>query len=192
MTRTFIVVAFMGLGFSISCRRPSSDYVRPDPSIEIRRVLEVRRRLNSATSVELLALDPTPPPGTDLPHVLPGAPAISGWPITGVVHLSNPTEIKAVVQAISSGIVPREGISLCFYPHHGARVSTPDGVVEVVICYSCWQVDVSPGGTFRVTPSGEAVLNEVLDAHHVAHFVTTRATGEPPNPSLQRTRYARR
>ena len=64
------------------------------------------------------------------------------YPIQKVRAVDDPAEARRVVEAVVRGIRRKAAGAKCFEPHHALRITRGAQHVDVVICYSCNQVEV--------------------------------------------------
>jgi hypothetical protein len=96
---------------------------------------EERALLRSASALTLFAVDP----GGDA-----AGETLHGYPIRKTVPI--PTgEVARVAEAVASGL-GRGPAANCFEPHHALRVTSGSQTFELVICFSCNEVEVYRDG----------------------------------------------
>jgi hypothetical protein len=114
---------------------PEFDNALPDTAAEV---------LAAAEAIELLSLDPQAA-GT-------GSGPFGKYKVLGSTTVANRAARAKLVEAITAGI-PKSASPLqagaCFEPRHGLRAKAKGTVVELVICYECWRVNVYLDGRFK-------------------------------------------
>jgi len=97
----------------------------------------VEQRLKSATSLELLALDPVPSqmqPESD-------REVFHGHAVLGRAQLDDLAKCEQLVRLVLKGIRDSDGTAAwCFDPRHGLRLQSDSGELDILICYECMQI----------------------------------------------------
>lgn len=90
-----------------------------------------------------------------------------GWPVIGKTTVNDRRSQREIAVALTRGLDEgdREEMASCFDPHHGLRIETAGGVIEVEICYSCGQAIFVGGprpGHHAFSGSSHEVLDRIL------------------------------
>ncbi len=102
--------------------------------------------LAPAGALEIFALDPTSMQTAEPPE----GETLHGYEILGRATLADPATCRALLGHVYAGIAADDGIrALCFDPRHGIRARSGEDVVELVICFECFQVRVHGPGDAR-------------------------------------------
>jgi hypothetical protein len=75
-----------------------------------------------------------------------------GYDILGKTDIEDPVEQKSLVEALYQSIAESTGPALCFSPRHAIRAVKGDDIVDLVICFECFQI--------RVFTESQKVLGE--------------------------------
>lgn len=88
--------------------------------------------------------------------------------ILGNAEVSEPSTRAQLISAFQEGIDEApDGPALCFYPRHGLRIHNGDEVIDLVICFECWTVDVFLNGSnkadswFVIAESPKDVFDQI-------------------------------
>lgn len=104
---------------------------------------DVWRALGNAKQLELFRLGDGLPLGS---APLPGVEHLHGYPILARATLAQPAQITELCALL--GAANEEGTlgMRCFDPHHAVRVTTPDGPLDLLICFACTNVEIHRPG----------------------------------------------
>ncbi len=94
--------------------------------------------LEDADSLELFALGDEPRGDGEAPSA---SELFARRPVLGRAQV-HPDEHRFVAAALYRAISRGSGQALCFEPHHGLRARLGRDVLELAICYSCWQMEI--------------------------------------------------
>jgi hypothetical protein len=116
--------------------------------------------LDKAETFELISLDPVKPdkkPKEDF----------HGWKVLGKTRVADAAARKKLVAAFEKGVNEyKGGPAKCFMPRHGIRVSHAGKTADFVICFECYQTQVTVNGkrepTFLVSRSPTGAFNSAL------------------------------
>ena len=114
----------------------SNEEPKPSPvSIKLREAIVEATR--APDKIILFALDP----GTGTP---PGREetGFHGWPILGKRTIFRPLDQPELLRALANEVIPTGLVNLCgCAPHHGVRIQRGNHRLDLVICYSCWNIE---------------------------------------------------
>ncbi|MBL8859946.1 MAG: hypothetical protein JNL28_15670 [Planctomycetes bacterium] len=136
---------------------------------------EAERVLIGATSLELMALDPTPLALT--PGDARAADQLHGYAITGRARLTDPQRCTEVADLILRAVRESDGrAAACFNPRHGIRAVYEGRTLELVICFECLSMQVfgdalgASGAQQNVliSNSGEGSINRIFKGEGLA------------------------
>ena len=97
-----------------------------------------------------------------------GGEILYGYPVLGKVEVADPDQRRAIVAALKDGAKGEGPTASCFQPRHVVRIEREGGVLDVVICFQCWNHQVRraddgkalAGG--RMAKDAEPILNKLL------------------------------
>jgi hypothetical protein len=124
--------------------------------------------------VTVYSLDPIQIWSRNLPITEPDAkpaepiivPNFNGYPIRKQVTVDDAITGQKLASVTAKDMRSQLSSSKCFEPRHGLRVRKGTTYFDLVICYTCNNVEVySPthaGGTVAIASASESLLNEVL------------------------------
>ncbi|MGE0708022.1 MAG: hypothetical protein AB7N76_17570 [Planctomycetota bacterium] len=121
--------------------------------------LQLQDLLLGADRLELLALicerDPDP-----------GEATLGDYPVRSRVELRSPRQRAEVLGAVYTGIAQGGPVAFCFEPHHALVATRGAERVELVICFTCAQVELRRDGetlrTVATSDHGQELLNRAL------------------------------
>jgi hypothetical protein len=130
----------------------------PDP---VDRALHHR----TARNVTLYSLEPRSTGGI----AKPDAKTFHGHIILGETTVDNPATRKKLFAAFRKGVADHDGsVAACFLPHHGLRIESDRGTLDLVICFQCAQVKAYENGVpseaLLISTSPRATFDELLAA----------------------------
>jgi len=124
--------------------------------------------LEAPDTMVIMALEPHfrhPPDqaGGDLFH---------GYVVTGKAPVEDEASRRALMDLVFEGVSKSDGkVARCFNPRHAIRVTRAGEVVDLVICYECFQISVLRPGT----EDGPMVLTDDKIGARVDDFFAARA-----------------
>lgn len=104
-------------------------------------------------------------------------PLFHDYPILGLVVLDNAEEAQHWTDFLRDQIVPGGEFACDFMPRHGFRLSTAQGEVDILMCFSCDQLVLFDGKTFDpefnpvFSPVVKDLLNQLFDKHKIERDV---------------------
>jgi len=139
----------------------------PDP---VNRALHHR----SARTVTLYSLEPR--------STNANAKIFHGHTILGETTIDDAAARKKLFAAFRKGVADHDGsVAACFLPHHGLRIESDRGTLDLVICFECAQVKVYENGVpseaLLISTSPRAAFDELLEAADVP--LSKGATASP-------------
>ncbi len=119
-----------------------------------------RSVLSSATTLNLMSLDPTPTSTA-------GDGTFHGYPISKQITVTDPKQREAIASAIVDGVNSSgDEVAACFNPRHGLRIMNAGKQHDFVICFECFQIRHYVGSDLQkglpVTAKPQAVFDRVL------------------------------
>jgi len=97
-----------------------------------------------------------------------GGETFHGFPILGKVAITDRGERRKVWAAIQDGMSGSDGqMAKCFRPRHGVRVVEGGKVVDYVVCFECFRVDIHTGEQTEIrgiTRDAQPILDRHLTA----------------------------
>jgi hypothetical protein len=141
--------------------------------------------LAHAKEFELLSLDP-------LFHGSPEekTPNFHGFKVLGSTRVTNREECQKIGNEIAAAVARAFEYlkALCFIPRHGIRASADGKVIEMLICFECYQIKVYVDGTLvqsvATTPGPQKRINAVLRAANVP--LRAQAPKQTTKPAVDR------
>jgi len=142
---------------------------------------QTRGILEHSTEFELYSLNGEPEEGTSaIPQ-----DRFALWPTYGKVAITDQNQKTALINALYASVDAYYGhAAMCFMPHHGIHASDGKHQVDLVICFSCRQIEGKVDGVeISVLNDGTpmALYNQVL-----------QAGGIPLDPEMKREEDSRR
>jgi hypothetical protein len=128
-----------------------------------------RAALESGEPFELLSLDPlaTMRESRSKQEEAKSGERFHGWKVLGRAQVRDGHARTRLLTALKQGVGENDGKSaMCFVPRHGIRVKHDGQVVDFVICFQCFQVQVfvegAPADGFLVTGSPQRAFDQAL------------------------------
>lgn len=129
-----------------------------NPARELPR--SVRAVLEQADSFEILALAPSGVGG----DMTDATALFHSWRVLGRSEVSSPEDRKRLLALIEQGLTQGDGrAAKCFNPRHAITAKRGAEIVDVVVCYECFQIEVHGPrhGERAVVLTGSHVLADV-------------------------------
>lgn len=157
LSKLVLCVAMVGIGACRNAAHQTEDHSNVFPA-------RAAALLRKAETIKVLSLDPfksaADPKG------------FHDWSVVGTVPVAA-KEREALVNAIVAGVAPSNWpIASCFNPRHGVHAIAKEGILDLVICFECNQVEVfySGGGRDFYMPGYtlEAPLSRIITKAGIA------------------------
>lgn len=134
-----------------------------------------RAVLENADSLEVFAIDPAPQEGA--------ARTLRGYPIARSASVAK-EQRRPLVDKLYEGIVAnsRHISAYCFEPHHALRATKGAETVELVICFTCYQIQVHGPGETEVKALTFGHAEDDLDA-----LLGGALREKPAAPTIEKT-----
>src|SRR5262249_40837744 len=137
----------------------------------------IKVAMASAIHVELISLAPVRVNGNDGFH---------GWQVLGRLSVDSPSQRDALI-AVMVDSMERIGIqSLCFEPRHGITFVGEGRKTELVICFTCGNIEAFRGGEEPAVPLGCSDAAELWLDRQFEYESIPLAPKDSPNTSQQR------
>lgn len=105
-----------------------------------------------------------------------------GFPVLGKVELIDAVKRQEIMAALKEGVTRSDGnMAKCFWPRHAIRAVEKGHMVDYVICFECFQMEVHEGSTMNLKPvtrEPQSLFNKYLNEADVPLTPDTNSINE--------------